>query len=199
MYDLVIRNGRLIDPANHIDDIRDLAVQDGKIAQVGKDLPKGRQDVDATDCIVTPGLIDIHTHVYEHATLLGINPDDCCLSRGKSTSKYFSQFFSMCDISGVTTVVDGGSAGCMTFHGLRKYICEKSATRVLAFLNIACHGLAGAGCSGKEFGPGGENDHLNALKLRQCIECTEANGDLIVGIKAWGARRPIQDAFYSIL
>ena len=93
MYDLVIRNGRLIDPANHIDDIRDLAVQDGKIAQVGKDLPKGRQDVDATDCIVTPGLIDIHTHVYEHATLLGINPDDCCLSRGKSTSKYFSQFF----------------------------------------------------------------------------------------------------------
>eukprot|EP00093_Oithona_nana_P013343 13343.XXX_268142_265920_1 [CDS] Oithona nana genome sequencing. len=163
MYDLVIRNGRLIDPANSIDEILDLAVQDGKIAEVGIGLPKGRkQDVDATDCIVTPGLIDIHTHVYEHATLLGINPDQTCLSRG------------------VTTVVDAGSAGCMTFRGLRKYICEKSATRVLALLNIACHGLAGAGCAGEEFGPGGENDHLNALKLRQCIECIEANRDLIV-------------------
>ena len=81
-------------------------------------------------------------------------------------------------------MVDAGSAGCMTFRGLRKYICEKSATRVLALLNIACHGLAGAGCAGEEFGPGGENDHLNALKLRQCIECIEANRDLIVGIKA---------------
>ena len=106
--------------------------------------------------------------------------------------------------SGVTTVVDAGSAGCMTFRGLRKYICEKSATRVLALLNIACHGLAGAGCAGEEFGPGGENDHLNALKLRQCIECIEANRDLIVGIKARNqphahGARPIQDAFYKIL
>ena len=103
-FDLVIRNGRILDPANNIDDVQDLAVKDGKIAQLGTNLPKGRRDVDATDCIVTPGLIDIHTHVYEHATLLGVNPDDCCLARG------------------VTTVVDAGSAGCMTFKGLRKFI-----------------------------------------------------------------------------
>ena len=56
--------------------------------------------------------------------------------------------------TGVTTVVDGGSAGCMTFPGLRKFIAERSKTRVLAFLNIACHGMAGAGCSGTDFGPG---------------------------------------------
>ena len=60
-------------------------------------------------------------------------------------------------ILGVTTVIDGGSAGSMTFQGLKKFICENSKTRVLAFLNIACHGLAGAGCSGSDFGPG-END-----------------------------------------
>ncbi len=86
--------------------------------------------VDATGCIVCPGLIDLHTHVYEYATTLGVNPDRDCLSRG------------------VTTVVDAGSSGAMTFEGLRKYICKKSQTRVLAFLHVACHGLAGAGCSG---------------------------------------------------
>ena len=54
-FDLVIRNGRIIDPANHIDDVQDLAVKDGKIAQLGTNLPKGIRDVDATDCIVAPG------------------------------------------------------------------------------------------------------------------------------------------------
>ena len=88
----------------------------------------------------------------------------------------------MC-LLGVTTVIDGGSAGSMTFQGLKKYICEPSKTRVLAFLNIACHGLAGAGCSGPEFGPGGENDHLNAIKLKSCIKCIQENRDILVGVK----------------
>ena len=76
-------------------------------------------------------------------------------------------------------MVDAGSAGCMTFPGLRKFICEKSQTRVLAFLNIACHGLSGAGCSGPDFGPGGENDHINAIKLKPCIDCVKV--DLFFG------------------
>lgn len=79
--------------------------------------------------------------------------------------------------------MDAGSSGCMTFAGLRKYICEQSHTRVLAFLNIACHGLAGAGCSGEDFGPGGENDHIHSAKLKPCIDCCVANNDIIVGIK----------------
>ena len=53
-------------------------------------------------------------------------------------------------------MVDAGSAGCMTLPGLRKFIVEKSQTRILALLNIACHGMAGAGCSGTDFGPGGK-------------------------------------------
>ena len=60
-------------------------------------------------------------------------------------------------------MVDGGSAGCMTFAGLKHYIIDRSDTRVLAFLHIAVHGLAGAGCSGT--GAGGESDHLNAIKV----------------------------------
>ena len=80
-------------------------------------------------------------------------------------------------------MVDAGSAGCMTLPGLRKFIVEKSQTRILALLNIACHGMAGAGCSGTDFGPGGENDHLNSTKLKPCIDAIEANRDLIVGVK----------------
>ena len=67
---------------------------------------------------------------------------------------------------GVTTAVDGGSAGCMTFAGFRRFIAERSETRVLAFLHVACHGLAGAGCSGGDLGRGGESDHLNAIKTQ---------------------------------
>ncbi len=65
--------------------------------------------------------------------------------------------------SGVTTVVDGGSAGAMTFAGLRHFVAARSNVRVLAFLHVASHGLAGAGCSGD--GIGGESDHLNAIKV----------------------------------
>lgn len=71
----------------------------------------------------------------------------------------------------------------MTFKGLRKYVSDVSQTRVLAFLNIACHGMAGAGCSGPDFGPGGENDHLNSLKLKPLIKCVQEHPDLIVGVK----------------
>ena len=62
--------------------------------------------------------------------------------------------------------MDGGSAGCMTFAGLRRFVAERSETRVLAFLHVACHGLAGAGCSGSDAGRGGESDHLNAIKTQ---------------------------------
>ena len=68
-------------------------------------------------------------------------------------------------ISGVTTVVDGGSAGAMTLAGLRHFIAERSATRVLAFVHVACHGLSGAACAGAK-DAGGESDHLNAIKVR---------------------------------
>jgi predicted amidohydrolase len=84
---------------------------------------------------------------------------------------------------GVTTVVDGGSASCLTVAGLCHLIAERSNTRILAFLHVACHGLAGAGCSGSELGKGGESDHLNAIKVDQTVSCIKANRDFIVGVK----------------
>lgn len=93
-FDLVIRSGRVIDPAHGMDEIVDIGVKGGKISHVTSHLEgRGHEEFDATGCIVTPGLIDSHVHVYQHATPLGVNPDKTCLSRG------------------VTTVADAGSAG----------------------------------------------------------------------------------------
>ncbi|XP_013396505.1 uncharacterized protein LOC106163459 isoform X2 [Lingula anatina] len=164
--DLIIRGGRVIDPANNIDDILDVAVKDGKIAALGANLQveSTTSEYDASGLLVTPGLIDLHVHVYEYSTPLGVNPDTSCLARG------------------VTTVVDAGSAGCGTFPGLRKYIAEKSKTRVLAFLHISAHGLAAFGCAaGKS--TGGECDAIQHLDVQGCLDTVEQNRDLIVGIK----------------
>jgi len=79
--------------------------------------------------------------------------------------------------------VDGGSAGALTFPGLRHYVAERSSCQVLAFLHLAAHGLAAAGCSGPEFGPGGESDHVNCLKTQLCTSTLLQNKDLLVGVK----------------
>ena len=94
--DLILQNGHVIDPANGIDEICDVAIKDGVILKVGKGLTHGTgsgEYFDASGCLVTPGLIDAHIHAYEYATPLGVNIDKHCLGRG------------------VTTVVDAGSAG----------------------------------------------------------------------------------------
>ena len=97
-FDLVIRNGRVIDPANGLDIIADVGVKSTRITSVAPGLEgSGLEEFDASGCIVTPGLIDSHVHAYQYATPLGIDVDKTCLARG------------------VTTVVDAGSAG--------KYFC----------------------------------------------------------------------------
>ena len=112
--DLIIRNGRVLDPANGVDQIADVAVSNGKIETVGRNLGLDpQQEFDASRCLVTPGLIDVHTHVYKYATPLGIDADKCCLA------------------TGVTTAVDAGSAGtvwpCST-HGDKYRV--KTVTRL---------------------------------------------------------------------
>ena len=93
-FDLIIRNGRVIDPANDLNEIADVGVKDRKIASVIPHIEeRGQEEFDASGCIVTPGLIDGHVHIYQHVTPLGVNVDETRLARG------------------VTTVVDAGSTG----------------------------------------------------------------------------------------
>lgn len=92
--DFMVKNGRIIDPANGLDTVADIAVNNGTILSIGNNAHfLAKETFDAGGCLVTPGLIDCHVHCYQYATPLGINPDEHCLSRG------------------VTTVIDAGSAG----------------------------------------------------------------------------------------
>ena len=166
--DLIIHSGLIIDPANNIHSQHDLVITNGRIVDIVKHTSpaqraKAKQLYDATNKMVVPGLIDLHAHVYQHATPLGVNPDATCLSRG------------------VTTVVDAGSSGASTFNGLREFIAKKSLTRVLAFIHITMHGLASAGCSG--FGKGGELDALNQVNEEWALRCLKDNSDMVVGVK----------------
>jgi len=125
IYDLVIAGGRVVDPSQKLSAVSDVAIAGGKIARVAANIPPGqaRQVFDAKGKIVTPGLIDLHTHVYQYGISLGVDSDVVGFQ------------------SGVTTVLDCGSAGAGTFAGFRKYVIDRATTRIYALLNISTIGL----------------------------------------------------------
>ena len=124
-YDLLITGGRVIDPIQRLSADRDIAVANGRIAEIAPMIPhaRARQVIDASGKIVTPGLIDLHGHVYDRGIRISVDPDQVGVARG------------------VTTIVDGGSTGATTFAGFRKYVIERATTDVYALLNIATIGL----------------------------------------------------------
>ena len=133
-YDILIRNGRVIDAKNGIDAKMDIAVSDGKIAKVSPQISgTAKQIVDATGMVVTPGLIDIHGHVFY----------------GTQEDHYLSDGFSALPPDGftlrvgVTTIVDCGGAGWRNFATFKKNVIDKSTTRVLSFMNIVGNGMRG--------------------------------------------------------
>src|SRR6201988_2632400 len=124
-YDLILRGGRVVDPSQKLDAVTDVAFADGKVARIGAGLrTEAKTDVrDVSGRIVTPGLIDLHTHVYWGGTSLGIDAEDYCRR------------------SGVTTAIDTGSAGAGNFAGFRKHVIEPSAVRILAYLLVSFAGI----------------------------------------------------------
>ena len=160
-YDLVVKGGRVIDPANGTDGIRDIGIKRGRIVAVAPKLDPGEAKVvDAAGLIVTPGLIDTHAHVYQYVSGdFGLNPDLVGVR------------------SGVTTVVDQGGASALTFDGFRKFIVEPAKTRIYAFISAY---LAG-GLLGHRYvdlyGPTGIN-------VRAVVKAARDNPDLVRVIKA---------------
>ncbi|MEP6594750.1 MAG: amidohydrolase/deacetylase family metallohydrolase [Ginsengibacter sp.] len=134
-YDILIKGGHIIDAKNNIDAVMDVAIKDGKIAQLAKNIdPKqAAQTVEAKGLYVTPGLIDIHAHVF-----FGTEPDHY-LSNGLVAVGPDGFTFRV----GVTTVVDAGGAGWKSFPEFKKNIIDNSQTRVLSFLNIVGEGMRG--------------------------------------------------------
>lgn len=158
-YDLVITGGHVIDPANGVDRVTSVAVHDGTIAAVGDDIDPAAaaRRIDATGQIVTPGLIDLHTHIYWGVTYWGIEADPVAAR------------------TGVTTWLDVGSAGGYTFPGFREYVAEPSRARVYALLNLSSIGLVA---------PTWELANPDYLDLDLAVGIVERNRDIILGIKA---------------
>lgn len=163
-YDLLLKGGHVIDAKNGIDAIRDVAIAGGRIAAVGENIAasEARRTVDAKGLYVTPGLVDMHVHVFaatmdrEYTGELGIRPDGFTFR------------------SGVTTVVDAGSSGWRNFEDFKRLVIDRVQTRVFAMLNIVGKGMAG------------RNDieqDVTDMDPEKTAEMAKRYKDLVVGIK----------------
>ena len=162
-YDLILRGGRVIDPSQKLDATNDVAFSQGKVARIGPGLKAdaGTDVRDVSGAIVTPGLIDLHTHVYWGGTSLGIDAEEFCRT------------------SGVTTAVDTGSAGPGNFAGFRKHVIERSSVRILAYLHISFAGIFAFSSRIMV----GESEEMRLMAPRDAVEVAKANRDIVVGIK----------------
>lgn len=162
-YDLLLKGGRVVDPRNAVDGRRDVAIRGGLIAAVAETLdPADAASVqDVSGMIVTPGMIDLHTHIYHAATSYGVEPDPIARR------------------SAVTTMVDAGSAGAGNFAGFRTFIADRSQCRVLAYLNISYPGIF-AFDRDLMFGEASVDGLLSADR---CVAVAEENRDIVVGVK----------------
>jgi dihydroorotase len=133
-YDLLIKGGHVIDARNHISAVRDVAIQNHKIAEVAANIAPSRAGkvIDATGLYVTPGLVDIHVHVYAGTGARGAYSGDLSVYPDGFTFR-----------SGVTTVADAGSSGWRNFPDFKDRVIDRARTRVLAFLNIVGNGMGG--------------------------------------------------------
>ncbi len=168
-YDLLLKGGHIIDPANHLDRKMDVAITGGRIAAVEPDIApaRARKIVWVTGLLVTPGLVDIHVHIG-----YGGVPDDWYSSSGRFHTPPFGVPADLMLTSGVTTVVDTGSAGAETFLRQKQMVMDRSSIRVLAFLNIVANGMNG-----------GLEQTVDQMDPQLCAETIEKHRDVIVGVK----------------
>lgn len=165
MHDLIIRNCHVIDPAQDIDGVRDIAIDGDRIAAVG-DLSgtTAHEEIDGSGLYASPGWIDLHVHVYDGAIASGgVDPDQ---EAGVRT--------------GVTTVVDAGTSGAGTWDAFRKYVVDRSVTRVLAYLNVSLMPLVGP--------RHGQWDNFSQGTTVALAE-REAEAGLCLGIKVLASQR----------
>ena len=162
--DILIKNGHVFDPKNEIDDEMDVAISNGKVFRVAKNISKAeaKKVIDASGMYVCPGLIDIHTHVFVGSTprkfvdgSYSLSPDDFTLR------------------AGVTTVVDAGTSGWQNFPKFKEQVVDVSKTRILAFLNIA-----GCGMTGDD-----QQEDIDEMDVSKAVKCISEYPNIIVGIK----------------
>ena len=158
---LTIKNGYILDPANGTFGTRALQIKGDGIAAVAPDLPVEGEVIDAAGCYISPGFIDLHTHVYAGGTSLGIDPD-----------RYMAN-------AGVTTSVDTGSAGPGNFPGFRDHVIGQARARILALLHVSFAGIFGFDRRIHV----GESEDLRLMAPVDAVAMARANPDTICGIK----------------
>ncbi len=163
-YDLLLQGGTVIDPKNGINAVRDVAITDGKIAAVAPSIPpaQARKLVNVKGLYVTPGLIDLHVHVYAGTGVKGAYSGDLSVYPDDHS-------FRAC----TTTMVDAGSSGAQNFDDFKQRIIDRARTRVLAFINIVNRGMGG----------GPIEQDLGDMNVAKTVAVINANRDTIVGIK----------------
>ena len=161
-YDLLIKGGKVIDPSQGLEGEYDVAVRAGKIASVAPGMPEAQAGhvIRAQGKIVTPGLIDLHVHVFPYVGPYGIEPDPYCVRRG------------------VTSVIDAGTSGAFTFPAFRRFIIERAATRIRALLHVVSIGMVAGSTPNM-----GELEDLRYCDPKLAAEAASKNRDLIVGFK----------------
>ena len=160
--DLILRGGRVIDPASGVDATCDVGFANGRVAAVAPRIAEtAKEEHDVAGAIVTPGMIDLHTHVYWGGTSIGVEAEPIARR------------------SGTTTFVDAGTAGPANFPGFRRHVIEPSPVRILAYLNVSFAGIFAFSRTVMV----GEASDLRLLDLNECVRVARENSDLIVGIK----------------
>src|ERR1700741_2607671 len=161
--DLILRGGRVVDPSQKLDALTDVAFAGGKVAAIGSSLKAdaGTDVRDVSGLIVSPGLINLHPHVYWGGTSIGIDAEEFCRT------------------SGVTTSVDTGSAGPGNFAGFRKHVIEPSQVRILAYLHVSHAGIFGF----SDRVMVSESEELLLMNTVEAARVADENRGLIVGIK----------------
>lgn len=159
-YDLLLTGGEVIDPSAGLRGVMDIGIAGGKIAAIAPSLPAtdARRTISAKGRLVTPGLVDIHAHVFVNGHDMGIHTDQCCRA------------------SGVTTLCDAGSTGSSNFAGLRQVLDHDVRTRVRAFVNLSAIGITGTS-------RGGELAHFPYADPEGCARIIMENPDLAIGVK----------------
>ncbi|NQU72089.1 MAG: amidohydrolase/deacetylase family metallohydrolase [Rhodospirillales bacterium] len=158
-FDLILRGGHVIDPAQNRDGLFDVGVRGGKIASVAKGLKGAKKIIDVTGAHVLPGMIDTHAHVYRHITgKFGLEADWCGVG------------------SGVTTLIDQGGPSSITIDGFRKYVVEASASRVVSFISTYLVG----GMEGHMYDSLHGPDQIN---VKATVRAINDNRDIVKGIK----------------
>src|SRR5439155_8570289 len=163
-YDLLLKGGHVIDPRNRISAVRDVAITNGKVAAVAANIDPAEafKVVDVSGHYVTPGLVDIHVHVYAGTGERGSYAGDNSVYPDGFTLR-----------AGVTTIADAGSSGWRSYEDFKQRIIDRSKTRVLAFLNIVGHGMRG-----DKF-----EQNLTDMEAGPTAEMALRHKGLIVGIK----------------